>query len=106
MGDSVGCCLASSLLGRPWTLALLLICLAAVSGASAADRAATAKPDYPGWGDAPLPDGPMGAAIAHGRRILSNAPKYAAAYSGNALTCTNCHLDGGRTPAAAPWVGV
>ena len=106
MGDSLGRCLASPLLGRPWTLVLLLICLSAAGGASAAERAATAKPDYPGWRDAPLPDGPVGAAIAQGRRILSNAPKYAAAYSGNALTCTNCHLDGGRTPAAAPWVGI
>ena len=106
MGDSLGRCLASSLRGRPWTLVLLLICLSTASGASAADRAVTAKPDYPGWRDAPLPDGPVGAAIAQGRRILSNAPKYAAAYSGNALTCTNCHLDGGRTPAAAPWVGI
>lgn len=71
-----------------------------------AESTAKIKADYPGWRDAPLPDGPVGAAIAQGRRILSNAPKYAAAYSGNALTCTNCHLDGGRTPAAAPWVGI
>lgn len=87
-------------------LAALPLCLALFGAASAADKLSQPPTDYPGWHDAPLPDGPVGAAIAHGRRILSNAPKYAAAYSGNALTCTNCHLDGGRTPAAAPWVGI
>lgn len=92
--------------GRRWTLALLLMAALLAANAWAADKKEAAKPDYPGWHDAPLPDGPVGAAIAQGRRILSNAPKYAAAYSGNSLTCTNCHLDGGRTPAAAPWVGI
>jgi len=65
-----------------------------------------APPAYPGWQDAPLPDGPVGAAIAQGRQIVGNVPTYAAAYSGNALSCTNCHLNGGRTPFAAPWVGI
>ena len=87
-------------------LAALLLGLVCSGGLWAADKVAQAQTDYPGWHDAPLPDGPIGAAIAQGRRILSNAPKYAKAYSGNGLTCTNCHLDGGRTPAAAPWVGI
>ena len=91
---------------RIGALVLLLSLALLTSNTLSADRAPQSKAAYPGWHDAPLPDGPVGAAIAHGRRILSNAPKYAAAYSGNALTCTNCHLDGGRTPLAAPWVGI
>jgi len=92
--------------GHAWRGVLLFGIALLSSGAVAAESRVNAEPDYPGWHDAPLPDGPVGAAIAQGRRILSNAPKYAAAYTGNALTCTNCHLDGGRTPAAAPWVGI
>lgn len=89
--------------GSAFALAALLV----AGTTPAADRAATPKvPDYPGWHDAPLPDGPIGAAIAQGRRIVGNAPKYAAEYSGSTLTCTNCHLDGGRTRHAAPWVGI
>ena len=80
--------------------------LCAVKQVIAAERTTPAAVDFPGWHDAPLPDGAVAVAIAQGRRILSNAPKYAASYSGNALTCTNCHLNGGRTPAAAPWVGI
>lgn len=87
--------------------ALLLLAAWALAGAAmAAENVKLKPPPPPGWLDAPLPDGPVGAAIAHGRRILGNAPKYAAEYSGNALTCTNCHLDGGRTRHAAPWVGI
>ncbi len=87
--------------------ALLLLAAWALAATVVAAESVTPKaPPPPGWLDAPLPDGPVGAAIAQGRRILGNAPKYAAEYSGNALTCTNCHLDGGRTRHAAPWVGI
>ena len=85
---------------------LLLAAWALTTAAVAAEGAKPKAPAAPGWLDAPLPDGPVGAAIAQGRRILGNAPKYATEYSGNALTCTNCHLDGGRTRHAAPWVGI
>ena len=92
--------------GRSLKAALLVAGVLFSGSLVAADATPAGQADYPGWRDAPLPDGPVGAAIDRGRLILSNAPKYAAAYSGNALTCTNCHLDGGRTPAAAPWVGI
>jgi thiosulfate dehydrogenase len=67
---------------------------------------AAADDGYPGWHDAPDPAGPVGEAIAFGRRLLTHTPDNAPAYSGNALNCTSCHLDGGRTPWAAPWVGI
>jgi len=31
---------------------------------------------------------------------------YAKAYIDNGLNCTSCHLNAGRTPSAAPWVGI
>lgn len=61
---------------------------------------------YPGWKDNPVPDGPVGEAIAYGSRILAHTPENAPAYAGNDLNCTSCHLNGGRTPWAAPWVGI
>ena len=68
---------------------------------------ATAGDDgYPGWHDAPDPDGQIGEAIAFGRRILTHTVDNAPAYSRSALNCTSCHLDGGRTPWASPWVGI
>ena len=62
--------------------------------------------DYPGWHEDRIPDGPLGEAIELGRRILTRTPDSAPAYAGNALNCTSCHLDGGRTRWAAPWVGI
>lgn len=85
---------------------LLMLAGSACFAADSANSATPPAPDYPGWHDAPLPAGPVGEAIALGHRILTNAPKYAADYTGGAMTCTNCHLDGGRTKHAAPWVGI
>jgi thiosulfate dehydrogenase len=61
---------------------------------------------YPGWHDTPDPQGPVGDAIALGRRVLTNTAQSAPAYSGNALNCTSCHLNAGRTPWSSPWVGI
>lgn len=72
----------------------------AVAGAVHADG------ETPGWKDAPFPGGPLGEAVALGHRVLTNTPVHAPQYSGNALNCTSCHLNGGRTPFAAPWVGI
>ena len=82
------------------------IALAIVACCICAPITAAEDGRYPGWRDAKDPDGPVGEAIAFGRRILARTPANAPAYSGNALNCTSCHLDGGRTPWAAPWVGI
>lgn len=78
--------------------------LATASGLALPAHAA--EEAYPGWHDAALPESPVGEAIALGRRVLTKTPENAPAYSGNALNCTSCHLDGGRTPWASPWVGI
>lgn len=44
--------------------------------------------------------------IQMGKRIVEDTPRYAAAYTGNALSCTNCHIDDGKQPWAAPFVGL
>ncbi len=55
---------------------------------------------------AAIPDGPEGASIRRGRAILLHTPDSLPQYVGNALRCTNCHLDAGTRPFASPWVGV
>src|SRR5436309_16089465 len=49
-----------------------------------------------------IPDGPLGAAIRHGERILTHTAVYAEAYVGARVHCTSCHLDRGRLDAARP----
>jgi len=83
-------------------LAAVLLAVLCAFGA----RVHAAKDDYPGWGDEASPAGPFGEAIALGKRVVTKTPENAPAYSDSALNCTSCHLDGGRTPWAAPWVGI
>jgi thiosulfate dehydrogenase len=80
--------------------------LALAFGFAATAAIAGEGENFPGWSDAVLPEGPVGEAIALGRRILTHTPENAPAYAGNALNCTSCHLDAGRTVFAAPWVGI
>ncbi|AXC49547.1 cytochrome C [Paracoccus suum] len=49
-----------------------------------------------------LPEGPFGEAVKRGRDIFMNTSTNAGEYVGNGLSCSNCHLDGGRQPMAAP----
>jgi len=77
-----------------------------VAGCGLGASATRAGGEYPGWSDEALPAGPLGEAVALGKRVLTHTPENAAAYSGNALNCTNCHLNAGRMPYSSPWVGV
>jgi thiosulfate dehydrogenase len=54
-----------------------------------------------------IPEGKMGDAIRYGHQVLTQTRVAAKDYvPETALNCTSCHLDGGRTPYAAPWVGI
>jgi thiosulfate dehydrogenase len=63
--------------------------------------AAWAEPD-----PAKIPAGPVGDSIRAGLLIFNQTPKYAPAYTGNKLSCSNCHVRGGMEPFAAPMVGM
>jgi thiosulfate dehydrogenase len=56
----------------------------------------------------PYPAGPLGEVVRLGEAIVRDTPNHpmSKAYSGNALSCTSCHLDAGRHPDAASFVGV
>lgn len=49
-----------------------------------------------------IPDGPGGDAIRRGEAIFINTPANAADFTGNGLSCVNCHLDGGRRANSSP----
>ena len=67
------------------------------SGAAATPPAFSAPPD------SAIPPGPLGDTIRRGQAIFDDPATHAAAFVGNALKCSNCHLDGGRTANAAPF---
>src|SRR5262245_62522318 len=53
-----------------------------------------------------IPDGPMGDAIRYGNKVFTQTQTYAAAYVGNGLNCTSCHLDAGKKGYTATVVGL
>ena len=53
-----------------------------------------------------LPGDRRGEQIRIGYEIVVRTQDYAKAYVGNALSCTNCHLDAGLNPNAASFVGI
>ncbi len=52
--------------------------------------------------DAAIPDGPFGELVRLGQNIFQDTPRYAPGFTGNALSCRNCHLDRGRAAGSAP----
>lgn len=56
--------------------------------------------------DASIPSGPKGDAIKHGKLLLTDTRQRLPNNVGNGLNCTSCHLAGGATPNASPWVGI
>jgi thiosulfate dehydrogenase len=59
------------------------------------------RPPHPEDAPADLRD-----AVMLGYNIMLDTPRYAAAYTGNQLTCSNCHFQGGLTKEGIPLVGV
>jgi thiosulfate dehydrogenase len=52
--------------------------------------------------EASIPAGPYGDMVRLGESIFEDTPRHAAQYTGNALSCRNCHLDRGRAPQSSP----
>lgn len=49
-----------------------------------------------------IPNDKYGDEVTLGLNIFTKTQTYASRYVGNGLNCSNCHLDGGRKPNAAP----
>ncbi len=56
--------------------------------------------------EATIPAGPKGLAIQNGRKLLTQTRQMLPKNVGNGLNCTSCHLAGGTTANASPWVGI
>ena len=87
---------------RPILVLAATSCACAAAAAGDAPRRAPFDPPD----DAAMPAGPLGESIRLGQHVLTQTQVFAKAYVGNGLNCTSCHLNAGRTPNAAPWVGI
>ena len=72
-----------------------LLALIAVAAMAAADPVVPPP-------ETAIPAGPDGEAIRRGLDIITNTRAAAPQFAGNDLRCTNCHLEAGRAPGAAP----
>ena len=52
--------------------------------------------------DSKIPDNDFGKMVKLGQNIFEHTSQYAKGFVGNDLRCSNCHLDKGRLPGAAP----
>src|SRR5215831_17866564 len=89
-------------LAAAWFLTALFAAGLALAAENSIRRAVPLSPPAP----TATPDGPLGEAIRYGQLLVTDTVAAAPAYVGNALKCTNCHLDGGRTAYAAPLAGL
>ncbi|MGE0443115.1 MAG: c-type cytochrome [Gemmatimonadales bacterium] len=76
------------------------------ASSAAAPAEATGQPSLAAPPDSLIPAGALGASIRRGRAILADTPDSLPGHVGNALRCTNCHLQTGTVAGAAPWIGV
>jgi thiosulfate dehydrogenase len=90
------------------------LCTAIIGATLLAAGSAAAQSPTAGFGlttlhapaDSTIPAGPLGDAVRLGRNIVNNTQVYAKGYIGNALTCSNCHLNGGTQAWGGPLIGV
>jgi thiosulfate dehydrogenase len=52
--------------------------------------------------DSNIPNDQFGELVKYGKNIFTDTQHYAKRYTGNTLNCSDCHLDAGRKPNAAP----
>ena len=76
-----------------------------VAQTATARPGAATKPVFTPPPESAIPAGPMGDEIRLGRAIFTDTSRYAHAYVGNSLNCSNCHLDAGRLANSAPLWG-
>jgi len=87
------------------TFCFALVCLSvplATEAQEAVKPVASFKPPE----EKDIPPGPLGDAIRFGEEVLTQTQTRAKRYVGNGLNWTSCHLNGGKTPYASPWVGI
>ncbi len=79
--------------------AFILLC-GLIANVYAVDVASVAQFTPPDEND--IPNNEFGDMIRLGRDIFTNTPKNASEYSGNGLSCVNCHINRGRLANSSP----
>lgn len=93
-----------------WLTIAACLCLAACThdaapGVATSGAAATNPSADGGSARAQFPPDKEGELAWQGYLIFTQTPRYARIYTGNALSCANCHLDNGRKADSAPMWG-
>lgn len=86
---------------RHASLLMLMMPLASFAGSEPSPAASAAEYFQPP-SEQQLGNDDLSREIRLGQQIFTHTARYASAYAGNHLNCSNCHLDAGRRPDAAP----
>lgn len=87
-------------IGYPISVGVLAAFMACNAGAQ------VTAPEFKPPPESSIPSGPKGVAIQEGKMLLTETHQRLPKNVGNGLNCTSCHLAGGTTANAAPWVGI
>lgn len=96
---------------RPTRFSVMFVVVAgAACGSPAPDRsaAATAAFDAAAWRapvDSEIPPDSLGVSIRRGLALVLHTPDSLPRFAPGNISCSNCHLDAGRNPDAAPLTG-
>ncbi len=88
-----------------WFVSAPLVLLLAACQAPQEPTKATTVPFAPPR-EENIPQDARGTEIRYGMQLVKATKTHLPDNVGNSLSCTNCHLDAGRTPKAGPFVGV
>ncbi|HET9086845.1 MAG TPA: c-type cytochrome [Acidobacteriaceae bacterium] len=85
---------------------VMLLMTATLAGCAAPHPAPAKHPASPlaKYEEAAIPPGEAGKQIRLGRQIFDETPKYARAYVGNQLSCSDCHVHSGLASYSAPMI--
>ena len=84
----------------------LLLWIVPAAAASAQVIAARPLADFKPPIESSIPAGPLGEALRGGKLLVTETHQRLPKNVGNKLNCVNCHLGGGATANASPWVGL
>lgn len=89
------------------TLCLLLFGMGVlIAGCSGPHPVAPPPPKTSAFQSTNLPPGAQSDLVRQGKLIFDETPKYASAYVGNRLACSDCHLKSGTAAYSAPMIDV
>ncbi len=78
----------------------------AIAGCAGPQPAAPSTAAQPASQAANIPAGAAGDQVRLGKLIFDETPKYASAYVGNKLSCSDCHIQSGTAAHAAPMINM